>query len=767
MLLSFSVLILVLSMSLHAKMERAASYQKWGYTKLQKATVEGRTIETKFFQRYVYSGSDSWPVATITFTKISNSKDGVNLEEIAKELKLTAFTSQLIERKGKDSILLEGFWKKMNRNVRATIIKLPNEGFAMIFATMRTGYTSSVLPEVNGIFDLLYDYSKNGLSKISINSFPGIEEAFAQSSVTTLTTLLTGAASPSGPSTTPGATPTSPLAVALGGSSADVTALTTSLDTLNAQLPATTAAIDHAATAVEGLTAELPAATAAVEHAATALDGLNAQLPAVTDAANNLATAATKISDQIPDILSTADKGIDALNDINKTVKDNLPALLSQMDGVNKNWSDTLKLAENVLKPENLFQMAFASAAGAALGTLAVNVVAGGIELAVRAIIDLINTGAREKEERWVIFRKALDQWDKMDQMTRDLEKIVDSFLNSFEILDKHKGEDLVAALKKGIVQLKLISMKQKKIADSTESCDDCEERQERAYLAYLGLEDLIKSNQSIVDYLEKENVKSIKNDDSFFCDKLAALKRKLVDAEILMNNLRTSILAGQEEWVEDVMKRLEKEEKNIARINDPGVRDAIKKKQTDVLKKAIENAKRQDKDEIDDNSPWMRGCLNAYSSGDGGASGDIGLKIYNKHKDDLFREIAIYFECRDEFAKTHKVSQSVLENRNKMFASVMNAMDLSAYQGRGEKVKVNYELYMKEVSEMNSWFQKIRNQLICLEEETKANPNKGPACNKEFPQMMSLDNTLKRAEKAWEKQCADKMKNLSSTLAY
>ena len=99
-------------------------YKSWGHTKLYKTRVAGVEISMKGIRRFMHLGSKPFPIADITYTRLSGSGVSGDIAQIAGDI-TSSFGRIAWDREEMDNgVILRAFWTRGNRDLQIMLLTL-------------------------------------------------------------------------------------------------------------------------------------------------------------------------------------------------------------------------------------------------------------------------------------------------------------------------------------------------------------------------------------------------------------------------------------------------------------------------------------------------------------------------------------------------------------------------------------------------------------------------------------------------------------------
>lgn len=523
--------------------------KRWTATPLKKRVVKGKTeARSKVFRRYALVNGNVYSIGTLTYVQVKKKKgDKLTVSDFMNLKNAYGEESKWISRKVGKSMVVEGPWTKGNRYFRFYITE-HQDSLSISTASYRFGYQDSVGPEALLIQRALVQSELTKKHFSFLHYISPISEAHAQFG----DWLGGGGGDPPG-----------------GLSGDDITELTTG---------------------IENLSDDFDTISLQLEQTNTQLGNANQNWTDTNTQLENSNQNWTETNNQL------------------QQFNNNYAETNNQMQQSNNNWAETNRqyartndIAEQMLDPKHMFTLAAATSAGAVFGATLANLVIDGVVAGVKGIWELI-TDSKGKAERWEKFKKARKEWEKMHENVRKLEKLLDKFLTSQDLMkeiqdsidpeEKHKlsREKLVSHLSVANRRMKKRKKQLEVIFDETTDMK-CEELTAQKLDE---VEKIINSSGNLMKFLKKQQF-DVYND-KMFCNELQKIMGKLGEAEAALQVYRINILNAREEWEDHNEERIEEMSEAVERINNIGNAEDFMEKRIanaeelyDVVKEGIE----------------------------------------------------------------------------------------------------------------------------------------------------------------------------------
>jgi hypothetical protein len=585
-----------------------------------------------------------------------------------------------------NSYNIEGKFEKINRYVKVSLLKKNN--YVIVVTTFaRIGFYEKLANEIVELHSLLETYNGNIASKKKTTWLPFVSEAYADGF--NLLGVLGGANSNTG---------------SLGSG-------------LNYNL---TGNFQDLTTSVKGLNTN-------VANFNTSIDSTNIQLKAGNanwgNTNNQFESANT----------NWAKTNIEA-----SKANDTALKFANESKGMNTNWAESNKVLANVMDPTHMAKVAFYTAAGAALGGVAVNLAIQGVSEGISFLHELF-TGAKKKKLEWEDFEKAMSMWDNQLNDLVKMEQVVDNYLAAFDFFEgKNLGNDYIKQLTIASRDMRFdrdIFMEKFKDSNLDVSC------RKIYYDAADELDQKLKEFDKIITFASNNNASSKNQGTGYFCNQLKELQRKILGAETQMQDLRLKILIAENQFYGKQSDLIEKRDENIEKVNDRLKMTLAEKLEYD--KKIMERVKDSHSLAKDE---WLTSCYEGKN--------EQGIAI----KEEFANSFAIvaYFKTRSKCSDSFAGIEEALKKRDEDAARRIASEDELR---KDLVVKVNTNVEMKLSEEQMSWMSRVHMDAFCYQfahsEVTKI-PKK---CN-DFPELLyslSLSKGYEKAKDAYQNKCSEK----------
>lgn len=769
----------VLQASEEAKSNLSTSQEvfnsKWNYTPTIIRKEGESAVHIKNFSRLLWIEKTPVTIVDTSFVYLENPQKDKDpkkneLAYIASAMKKSFGPDMVITGQG-NSLTVEGKFEKINRYMKISLVK-KNNYVIFVTSSIRLGMYSKLKAEVTELHNVLAQYEgkiETKTKKTSWFSLPKVvETAHASDNGLNLGSLLGGSNSNNGSNGLPSFNYNftgnfSGLENSVKDLNNNVSALNTNVGTANANWGVTNGQLGNANTNWGNTNIQIGNANNNWNNTNTEFgnannnwNNTNIQIGNANNNWNNTNKEAEKANQnweetnkKIGELNETAKKATEDANknwaDTNKEIAKMNDTADRAQEAANTNWAESNKILAKAMDPNHMAKVAFYTAAGAALGGIAVNLAVQGVTEGIAFLYELF-TGTKKKKLEWEDFEKAMQVWDNTLNDLVKMEQGVDSLIAAFDFFEgKNLGNDYVKQLTVATRDMRFDrDMFLEKFKDQSMdiSC------RKLFYDAADELDQKVKEYEKIIQYASNNSM-SITNGPSYFCNQLKDLQRKILAAETQMQDLRLKILVAENQYYGKQSDAIDKRDDDIEKVNDR-LNSTLKEKKAYDKKilERIEVANKQHKSE------WISACVD-------GKNGD-GERIKEELKDAFF---FTYFRkksrCGDAYAKLE-------ENFKKRTEESVRTMALEDELRKGMELKSNTTVEMKLSEEQMNWMARLHVDAYCYQyahvEEAKV-----PAKCKEFPEMlysMNMSKGYEKAKAAYQNKCQDRYLNGLKTLA-
>lgn len=636
-------------------------------------------------------------------------------------------------------------WDKINRHIKIQFHLKDKNDVVVLTSFSRIGFNKWLLPEINGLHHLLQNAKVNETKtsfKNLLENF-GIRKVHAQENTgINLGSFLTGGNVTTGPAGTSnpitgnlgGITSSlSDLNTSIGGLNDNITGFNTNLTNLNTTASTGISVIDQQAgafnTNLGNLNATANIGINTVDKQAT---DFNQNLENLNNTANQQGTAfndnLSQLNNTAADAVSVADK---QATDLNKNIAD----FNKNYATTNANWAESNKVLAKTIDPNHMAKVAFYTAAGAALGSVAVSLAIDGISAGISFLHELF-TGAKKKKLEWEDFQKAMLIWDTKLNELIELEKVVDQFINAFAFFEGSSlGNDYVKNLQFAVRDMKFDRDIFLENFRNSSLPIDC---RRVYYNAADEMDGKIKEYDKILAFVSNNSL-SIKNPNQFFCTQLKDLQRKILATEVQMQDLRLRILKAENQLYTKQQDANEETQDRIEEINDDTKKTlkTQKKVQTEVAEKVKE---KDDKEKAE----WVSQCVDAENP--------EGQKIRKETGGGFTHFFKAKGLCKNEYEKIKITNAGRTTEQQKGLA-------LERDIRKDLVIADNPELNLRLSDEQMSWLNRIHVDAYCYQ-FVRVDENKVPAKCKEYPEVLystALSKGSVKAQDEYKKKCEEK----------
>ncbi|MBC7430073.1 MAG: hypothetical protein H7336_15770 [Bacteriovorax sp.] len=709
---------------------------KWSFTPMIIKTEGESKVHTKMFKRQLWIETTPVDIADTTFVYLENPKK----DEDPKKNELSYIAQAVKKSFGKDmkvsglgsSYEIEGKFEKINRYVKVSLVKKSN--YIIVVTTFaRLGLYNKLQGEIEELHETLATYEGKipEAPKTSWYNFLLIDKAHAAGF--NLSKILGGS------NTNSGAT-----RGGLSGLSSNVTGLTNSVNGLNDSVTNFNTSLDN--TNIQFGSANTNWANTNTQFGTGNANWTNTN--SQIGAANSNWADSNKQADKFNANLSESNKNW--ANSNSEAAKANVTAakFTDEAKAMNTNWAESNKLLAQAMDPNHMAKVAFYTAAGAALGGIAVNLAVQGVSEGIGLLVEMF-TGAKKKRLEWEDFEKAMNVWDNQLNDLVKMEQAVDNYLAAFDFFEgKNLGNDYVKQLQVATRDMRFdrdMFMEKFKDQNMEVSC------RKIYYDAADELDQKVKEYDKIIMFATNNGM-SIKNQGAnYFCSQLKELQRKILSAETQMQDLRLKILVAENQYYGKQSDEIDKRDKDINKVNSRINDTLAEKKEYDkkVMDRVLEIHKQTKND-------WLSACMDGKN--------EQGLAM----KEELSKTFAIiaYFKkksrCSDAFAGVEETLKKRDEEAVRRIASEDELRKTLI-------VKANNSVEMKLSEEQMSWMSRVHMDAYCYQ-FAHGDTAKIPKKCSEFPELlysMNLSKGYEKAKKAYDNKCEDRyLRGLKSIAA-
>ena len=724
---------------------------KWNFTPLIIRTDGTAKVHTKMFNRQMWLAGKPIDIANTTFTYLENPTQDADPKKnelfyIANAMK-KSFGKGMTISGNDNSYNVEGKFEKINRYIKVSLLKKDN--YVIIVTTFaRMGLYDKLENEIVELHSVLETYNgKAGLEKKTtwLKWMPFINEAHAAGFG--LTNILGGSNTNTG-------SLGSGFNYNLTGNFQDLTTSVTSLNNnvtkFNTSLDTTNVQIGNANTNWGNTNYQLGSANTnwantnmQIGNANTNWANTNLQI----ENANTNWSDSNKQADKFNANLADVNKNWADTNKEAAKANETATKFADEAKMMNTNWAESNKMLALAMDPNHMAKVAFYTAAGAALGGVAVNLAIQGVSEGISFLHELF-TGAKKKKLEWEDFEKAMAMWDNQLNDLVKMEQVVDNYLAAFAFFEgKNLGNDYIKQLTMATRDMRFdrdMFMEKFRDPNMDVSC------RKMYYDAADELDQKVKDYDKIIAFATSNNM-SIKNQGAnYFCNQLKELQRKILGAETQMQDLRLKILVAENQFYGKQSDAIEKRDDSIEKVNDR-LNKTLTEKQ-DYDKKVMERVKDTHIQSKDD---WLTACYDGKN--------EQGLAI----KEELSKSLAVlaYFKKRSKCSEAYAGIEEKLKKRDE------DAVRRIASEDELRKnlvVKANNTVEMKLSEEQMSWMSRVHMDAYCYQ-FAHTDAAKIPKKCSEFPELlysMSLSKGYDKAKDAYDSKCSDRYLNGLKQLA-
>ena len=486
----------------------------------------GNIVSFRFPKAGLPKGADGKPI----FDRAETA------ESIRKAMGFASWNS----RKQKGASVYEAEWKPVNRFVRVYMWETPDT-FSYSVAMYRPAYADSFAAESELIQRSLADAAdqpepaiQSWLKKtagyaVNEDEAPASVSSWAMRLEPSLLSILIPEACADGCATCPAGS--DPACYALAASCS------------NGQLGNQIGSLGNSITGLGN----------SVNGATNALNGTNQQLgPANNNWGNSNANWAQ------------TNQQIAAMQSQMSTANANWAQTNQQLQGFNQNWQQTNAILQKAFDPVNGAIFAAATAAGAAVGVMAVEIGCQALSSIGSALYEAI-THAKDDAERLEAFTKAREIWEKSSSAASELEKTIDNLLDARRIAKSFgiSREQLISQLGTRTIMTQIAK------EDALHKAAEAYQQGDQAcFASYSNKAAELKDIEAALGRLHDALPSS--DDDQAMCNMLVSKLRALRIVEGQLQSARLDILVGQQAFMDQKEAQFKKQAEDIHRLYNP-----------------------------------------------------------------------------------------------------------------------------------------------------------------------------------------------------
>lgn len=697
----------------------------WNYTPLVKRASGTSELQMKLFKKTMWFGKTEVPLVETTFTFLKNPQDKTNLSQLANTIQRTF--GKTIQLKGHgNSYKLEGPFKKLNRQVKIDLKEEDNK-VLIVTSFIRLGFNRHVNAEVEELHRTLLSYKGESTEKKTswinwIKQFV-LKEAHAEG--LNIADLLNTS------NTT--TSPTSGFSFNL-----DTSGLQNGVETLNTTIGNTNTQLGNANLNWGNTNVQLG-------NFNNNLNNTNIQIGNANNNWNNTNTELSNFNNNLNDTNVQLGNANNNWNNTNAQMAE----ANKNLEGFNTNWAESNKLMAKMMDPNHMAKVAFYTAAGAALGGVAVNLAIQGVSAGISFLHELF-TGAKKKKLEWEDLEKAMSVWDTQLNDLVKLEQAVDAYLAAFAFFDgKNLTNDYVKQLADSMRDMRFdrdLFMEKFKDQNLPTAC------RKVYYSAADELDQKLKEYERVLQFAEKNNIQAGNaNGAGYFCNQLKELQRRILSAENLMQDLRLKILMAENQFYSKQSDGLENRDDKMEEVNDRLGKTLNEKKKYD--EKVVDRLK--ETHEVN-KTAFIEACLEGKN--------EQGERINKEHKG-IFGGIFSHFKrkelCGSEY---EKVSKDLMAREQKNIETIKAEEEFR----KDLTLKANNYVDVKLSEEQMSWMTRLHTDAYCFQFAHQGQ-DKIPKKCKEFPELlysMNMSKGYEKAKAAYDSKCQDRYLNGLKSLA-
>lgn len=687
--------------------------RNWNYSSLRITSENDTRVHTKIFRRQMWIGKVPITLADTNFIFIENpQKDNEALKNelsyIADSIK-KSFGNEITITGQKNHFMIKGKFEKINRYIKVDLTKNQNR-IHIISTFSRLGFHTHLEEEINALHQALLKYDSKMLNqkKTSLfNRFKFIEQAQAQAqdlNSINISSLINGS--------------NVNLNDQINQYSLSVN-LDNHLNEISQNVSLVGKSIDQVSST--GVRIADQAETANLNWTST-----NVEISKANETAKKFADEAAIANKNWAD----TNKEIGRANDSAEKFADEAKAM-------NTNWAESNKIIAKTMDPEHMAKVAFYTAAGAALGGIAVNLAIQGVSEGA-AILHELFTGDKKKKLEWSDFEKAMNAWDTQLNDLVKMEQLVDNFLDAFKFFENKKIDNNYLNLLSVAVRDMKFDKEQFQLMSKNQNLElEC---RKTYFNASDELDKKIQEYESIIQFATKNNLSVQQNNENFFCGQLKQLQKRILDAETQMQDLRLKILVAEGQFYHKQSEAIANRDKDINKVNKKlsGTLNEKNNYSANVLKRIKYNDGKE-------KSAWLSICMKGKNE-----QGKI-IKEETSKSFFLFKYFKKKKRCKEEFARMESLKIKKDQDREKVMAAEENLR-------KQLNLNANNNVELMHSEEQMSWMSKIHMDAYCY--QFSHNKNNLPKKCKDFPEVLyslSLSKGYEKANEAYKNKCMDR----------
>ncbi len=731
---SFVCLITLSIKNLQARENQEIFKRNWNFSPLIVRSEDKSRIHTKIFKRQMWIGKIPMTIADTSLVFLENPKKDQDQSKneifnIAENIKKT-FGQRMIISGDRNNLIVEGPFEKINRYIKITLIKNPSS-VSVISSFVRLGFYKKIDSEIAELHLALSKYDGKLQKEKKTSWYNGIQiinDAHAQVMGLDLFELIDGQNVNTDQSTNLFSSSSS------GNSfeeiNTNIGALSNSLQETNTSIGQLTNQTEIANTNWANTNVEMTRANDTAERIAD--EAVTANRNWVNT--NAEITKANETAEKFADEAVAANTNWANTNEEIGRANDTAEKFADEAKAVNTNWAESNKILAKTLNPQHMAKVAFYTAAGAALGGVAVNLAVQGVSEGISFLHELF-TGEKQKKLEWSDFEKAIAAWDTQLNDLVKMEQIVDNLLGAFDFFEGKKlGNDYLKQLTMATREMKFD--KEEFLEKSRDKNLD-QECRKTYFFAAEELDQKIKEYENIIDFMKKNNLSGIGDSETFFCSQIKQLQKRILDAETQMQDLRLKILVAENQFYKKQREAIDKRDKDLNKSNSK-LSKTLKEK--NKYEEKIE--KRVKKDQVSNRNLWLASCMKGQNEQGKAIKEEFSKTFF------IFSHFKRKSRCKEEF---EKVALRVYGIDDKEDGIITAEEELR----RTLDLRANTSVEMKQSKEQISWLSKIHMDAYCYQFSHKKIPL--PKKCRDFPETLyslSLSRGYNKASEAYKNKC-------------
>lgn len=734
---------------------------RWNYGARKENRVDGQLVSTKNFIRVLNLNGAKIPIGSAQFSSVSHKSKNSEIAALVKNLKSSFSEVKWYEKKQHNVTELEAQWGKVNRYLYFRFVEGKNNTF-VYSAVGKISYVSIFRDEAIELANRVIHEAK--LKKIVSKDETFLCHYFPCAKANDILDSIIDAIN----NDAGGTTDAGDVSIDSVDSYLNTQTIDGNIEVGGSVEVFGTIDIADSNGVISGATSQI---TGSLDNSTSVLDRQG------TDFNNNLSNFNTSLNSQGDQINNTIQNSTNQMTQESQkwreeVLKDSAAwredsaEWRKESSAWRQEYKRTNDIAEKMSDPKHMAKVGFATAAGAALGSLFINLAVTGISSGISYIWNELLFDKTNKKIRWENFQQALANIEKVEKDLIDVEKSMNGLINSLvkmaaikssENLDVKSDDSLVSILE---------SLSDEKIgeADYIKQFGVYEEGlsrdQIKCKLAYSN--SLKRESEDILKLIKfaKENTNHKGLDKGFFCNQISDMKKKLIEGENLLNKLRINLLAGAQQYYEFRENEIEDMKKSVDLINDKDYQEQVAKADKGELK-AIESAKEfMDEAKIDrflDQCREGKGEYGSYAHQYVEKNPPSKFRQDNSfdYKQKIRRKISsVCKKLADAYMESYAKSKG--EGYTNLYKKHKALIDNELIRSENRLIGYNVEQLVKEKEIVRKWFEDKKIETVCYMDLHTMDKEKRDLCSRLSPRVIKNYNAVKNAENFWTAACKE-----------